>query len=158
MRRQRTACNMIGLGAGSAELVISTAVEVSVALQFRAGGAVGKFLVDIVPPHIPMLLHVVVGDLIRDALVAESCDQPFEDPRGLALPHCCSDTLSVKVGANVVDQARGTGQTANSVDHPNRMINRACPVRNFGTFSAVALTMLKLCRAAPGRESHANHL
>jgi hypothetical protein len=58
----------------------------------------------------------------------------------------------MKIGANVVDQARGTGQTANSVDHPNRMINRGCPVRNFGTFSAVALTMLNCRRADHGRQ------
>ena len=85
------------------------AVEMPVALELGASGALGKFLVDIIPSHIAMLLHVVVGDLIRDALVAESCDQPIEDRRGVALSHCCSDTLSIKVGANLVDQVRGPG-------------------------------------------------
>ena len=78
-------------------------MKMPVALELGAGGAVGKFVVDVVPSHIAVLLHVVVGDLIRDALVAESCDQPIEDGRGVALSHCCSDTISIKVGANLVD-------------------------------------------------------
>ena len=72
MGRQRTAANMIGLGAGSAELLVSAAVEMPVAFELGARGTSGKFVVDIVPSHIPMLLHVIGGDLIRDALVAES--------------------------------------------------------------------------------------
>ncbi len=69
---QRTAADVMRLGAGSAELLVCTAVEVPVALELGAGGTLGKFLVDIVPLHIAVLLHVVVGDLIGDALVAES--------------------------------------------------------------------------------------
>jgi hypothetical protein len=72
MGREWTAAHVIGLGAGSAELGVSAAMEVPVALELGAGGTLGKFLVDIVPLHIAVLLHVVVGDLIGDALVAES--------------------------------------------------------------------------------------
>jgi hypothetical protein len=91
-------------------------------------------------PIAPMLLHVIVGDLIRDALIAESFDQPIKDRRGLALPHCRSDTISIKVSANLLDQARGTGETANPVDHPDRMIDRGCLVLNFGTSLGVGPT------------------
>ena len=97
-------------------------------MELGATGASGKFLVDIIPLHIAVLLHVVVGDLIRDALVAQRCDQPIEDRRGVALSHCCSNTISIKVGANFVDQVRGPGQTAHAVDHPNRMIDCGCPL------------------------------
>ena len=50
MGRQRTAADVIGLGAGSAELGVAAAVEMPVALELGASGALGKFLVDIVPP------------------------------------------------------------------------------------------------------------
>ena len=73
-------------------------------------------------------------------MVAESCDQPIEDRRGVALSHCCSHTLSIKVGSDFVDQVRGTGQTANAVDNPSRMIDGGLPVANFGRFLALALT------------------
>src|SRR5205823_6093951 len=132
MGRDWTTADMLGLGAGSAELGISAAMEMPVALELGAGDALGKFLVDVLPLDITVLLHIVVGDLIRDALVAESCDQPIEDRRGIALSHCCSDTISMKVGANLVDQTSRTGQTANSVDHADRMVDCGCPVVNFG--------------------------
>jgi hypothetical protein len=79
-------------------------------------------------------------------LVAESCDQPIKDRRGLALFNRCSDTISIKVGANLVDQARGTGETANAVDHPDRVIG--CGRLVLGMFSAVDLTMLTSRRGA----------
>ena len=123
---------MIRLGAGLAQLGVVAGVKVPVALELGARGASGKFLVDIVRSHIAMLLHVIEGDLIRDALVAESRHQPIEDRRGVALSHCCPDTTSIKVGANVVDQVRGTGETADPVDQSHRMIDRGCSVVNLG--------------------------
>ena len=72
MGGQRTARNMIGLGADSAELGVSATVEMPVAFKLGATGTVGKLLIDVLPSHITMLLHVIVGDLIRDPLVAES--------------------------------------------------------------------------------------
>jgi hypothetical protein len=78
-------------------------MEMPVTLQLGAGGALRQFFVDVLPSHIAMLLHVVVGDPIRDALVAESSDQPIKDRRGVPLSHCCPDMISIKVGANLVD-------------------------------------------------------
>ena len=95
MGRQRTARNVIELGAGPPELGVLAAAKVPVALELGAGGAVSKFLIDIVSSDIAMLLHVIVRDLIRDPLVAESCDQPIKDRRGVTLSHCCSDTISI---------------------------------------------------------------
>ena len=100
-----------------------------------------------------MLLHVVVGDLIRDALVAERCDQPIEDRRGVVLSYCCSHAVSLEVGANLIDQVRRAGQAANAVDHSNRVIDGGCPVVNFGMFLAVAFDDAEL--SSP--ESCSNH-
>jgi hypothetical protein len=107
-------------------------------------------LVDVLAQHIAVLLHVVVGDLIGDALVAESRDQPIKDRRGIMLPDCGSDTISIKIGANLVDQARGTGKTADPIDHANCMIDCGCSVVSFGMFLALALTMLNSRRGDHG--------
>jgi hypothetical protein len=61
------------------------------------------------------------------------------------LSHCCSDTISIKVGSNFVDQARGAGQTANAVDHANGMIYGDRPVGIFGMFLALGPRSLN-CR------------
>ena len=101
--RQRTVADVIGLGASPAELGVPAGVKVPVAFEFWASGAVGQFFVDVLPSQITVLLHVVVGNLIGDALVAERRDQPIEHCRGVALSHCRSDTISIKVGADLVD-------------------------------------------------------
>ena len=97
------------------------------------------------PGHTAVLLHVVVGDRIGDALIAESGDQPIEDRRGVALSDCCADPLSLKVGANVVDQARRPGEAANAIDHANRMIDGAGSVARLRRWCGLGGAMLN-CR------------
>jgi hypothetical protein len=146
MGRDRAPGDVIGLGAGQPQFGVVAAMEMPVAFQLWASGAAGKFFIYVGPLHIPMLLHVIVRDLIRDALVAQSFDQPIENWRGVALSYRCADAISIKVGANLVDQARGTGETANAVDHPDRVIG--CGRLVLGMFSAVDLTMLTSRRGA----------
>ena len=144
---------MIGLGAGPPELVVTATVEVPVALQLRASRASGKVCGYVVPSHIAVALHVVVGDLIGDALIAERCDQPIKDRRGFAVSYCRPDTISYKVGANLVDEIGGPGQAANSINQPVRMFDCGWPVVNFGVFFAVGLAMLN-CRRGDHGSNH----
>ena len=95
---------MIWLGAGLTQLAVMTLVKVPVALEPGATGIPGKFVIDIGPAGGTVLLDVGGGDLIRDALVTERCDQPIEDRRGVVLSYCCSDAVSFEVGADLVDQ------------------------------------------------------
>ena len=150
MGRERTAADVIGLGAGLTQLAVMTLVKVPIAAELGATGTSPKALIDIRPFGVTVLLHVGGSDLVRDALVAERCDQPIENLRGVVLSYCCSDTLSVKVGAYLVDQVRGPGQTANAVNHRSRMIEGGCPIANFWMVLVVG-------RASPDcrRDGHA---
>ena len=149
---------MIGLGTGSAELLVSTAVEVPVALQLGARDTSGKFSVDIVPPHIAVLLHVIVGDLICDALVAERCDQPVENGCGVALSDCRPDILSIEVGANPINQVSGPSKTANAVNQAHRMLDFGRPVVNFGMVLVLDPTSLNCRRGDHGPQIIATSL
>ena len=76
--RHWTSADVVGLGAGAAELVVPAAVEMPVALQLRASGAATELGLDIMPLRAAVSLHVVVGHAIRDALVAQRRHQPIE--------------------------------------------------------------------------------
>ena len=81
--RQRAGGNVVGLGAGSAALVVPAAVEMPVALELWASGLAAT-LASISAhwrPAVP--LHVFLGDLVRDALVAQRRHQPIEQRRGV---------------------------------------------------------------------------
>ena len=70
-----------------------------------------------------MPLHVVVGDLIGDALVAQSGHQPIEHSSGVAVPDCRLDLVGPQVGSNVVDPGCRPGEAANGMDQPNGMVD-----------------------------------
>ena len=78
MARHWAAVNMVRLGAGAATLVVSAAMEMPVASELRAGGAMTKFGLDVVPPRTAVRLHIVEGHTIRDALIAQRRHQPIE--------------------------------------------------------------------------------
>jgi signal transduction histidine kinase len=59
-------------------------MEVPVALQLGATRTTIKALLDLLPPRPAMLLHVVVGDLVRDALIADRGHQPIEHRAGIS--------------------------------------------------------------------------
>src|ERR1700737_4678317 len=76
--RQRTASDMIRLGTGPADLVVPTIMEVPVGLELGTAGAAIKCLLDRLPSRPAMPLHVVVRNLIGDALVAQTRHEPVE--------------------------------------------------------------------------------
>ena len=71
----------------------------------------------------PVAFHVVGGDLVRDALVAQSRNQPIEQRRGVVAPDGRGNALGPQVGANVVDQAGRARQAADTVHDPNSVID-----------------------------------
>ena len=123
MGRQRTSADMIGLGTGPADLVVAAAVEMPVALELGATDAWARFWSMSAQVRWPVLLHIVVSDLIRDALVAQSSHQPIEHRRGFAVSDCCSTLVSCKVGPNLLDQGCGPGETTNAMDQPDRVVD-----------------------------------
>ena len=78
MARQRTGGNVIGLGTGAAGFFVAAAMEMPVALELGATDASAELLVNVAPGRSPVFRHVVVGDLIGDALVAQRGHQPIE--------------------------------------------------------------------------------
>ena len=62
-----------------------------------------ELLVNVAPGRPAMPLHVIVGDRIGDALIAQSGHQPIEHNSGVAMPDCRLDLVSPQVGSNVVD-------------------------------------------------------
>ena len=103
MARQGTAANVLGLGTGPAGLFVSAAMEMPVGLELGATDTAAELLVDVAPGRPAMPLHVIVGDRIGDALVAQSCHQPIEHNSGVAMPDCRLDLVSPQVGSNVVN-------------------------------------------------------
>ena len=97
-----------------------------VALEFWAGGTGGNLGVDIGPSGPTVPFHVLGGDLVRDALVAQSRNQPIEQRRGVVAPDGRRNSLGPQVGANVIDQAGRARQAADTVHHPNSVIDGRC--------------------------------
>ena len=103
MARQRTGANVLGLGTGPAGLFVAAAMEMPVGLELGATDTSAELLVNVAPGRPAMPLHVIVGDRIGDALVAQSGHQPIEHNSGVAMPDRRLDLVSPQVGSNVVD-------------------------------------------------------
>ena len=97
-----------------------------VAFEFWAGGTGGNLGVDIGPCRTTVPFHVLGGDLVRDALIAQSRHQPIEQRRGVVAPDGRGNAFGPQVGANVVDQAGGARQATDTVHHPNSVIDCRC--------------------------------
>ena len=104
MARQRAAANVLGLGTGPAGLFVAAAMEMPVALELGATDASAELLVNVAPLRPAVPLHVIVGDPIGDALIAQRCHQPIEHNSGVAMPDCRLDFVSPEVGPDVIDQ------------------------------------------------------
>ena len=78
-------------------------MEMPVGLELGTAGAVAELLFNVAPARPAMPLHVIVGDRIGDALIAQSGHQPIEHNSGIAMPDCRLDLVSPQVGSNVVN-------------------------------------------------------
>ena len=136
-----TATNVIGLSTGPADLVVPAVVEVPVTLQLWTTDTTIKAVLDLPSPRPAMLLHVAVGDLVRDALVAQSRHQPVEHRTGVTIADSRAHFLGPEVCPNLINQRWRACEAANGMDQPNRVVDRAAlPVLNFGMFQVACLT------------------
>jgi hypothetical protein len=78
-------------------------MEMPVALELGATDTLVELLFNVAPRRPAMPLHVLVGDLIGNALIAQSGHQPIEQDSGVAMPDCRLDLVSPEVGSNVVN-------------------------------------------------------
>ena len=86
-----------------ADFIVPATVKMPVAFEFWTGGTGRNLGVDIGPSGPTVPIHVLGGDLVRDALVAQSPNQPIEQRRGVVAPDGRGNSLGPQVGANVVD-------------------------------------------------------
>ncbi len=100
---QRTASDVIGFSTGAADLVVPTIMEVPVAPQLGTTRTTIKALLDLLPRRPAMLLHILVGDLVRDALIADRGHQPVEHRAGVAIADCRTDFVGSKVSPDLID-------------------------------------------------------
>jgi hypothetical protein len=80
-------------------------------------------LFDVAPPRLTVQLHVLGGDLVRDALIAQSRHQPIEQRRGAMASDGGGNAVGLQLGANVVDQAWRARQAADTMHHRNSVID-----------------------------------
>src|ERR1700736_1466803 len=102
MARQGAAANVLGLGTRPADLVVPTIMEVPVALELGTAGAAAELLVNVVPCRPAMPLHVIVGDLIGDALVAQTRHEPIKHGRRVVVPDRGPDLLGPELCPDLI--------------------------------------------------------
>jgi hypothetical protein len=79
---------VVRLGAGVPGLVVPAAVKMPVAFELRAGWLSTQVACDDPPGGLAMALHIVEGDLVGDALVAQYRDKPIEQRRRIPGADC----------------------------------------------------------------------
>ena len=126
MGGQGTFVDVIRLCTCPTNLVVSAAVKMPVAFEFWAARTGGNFGVDIGPSGPTVAFHVLAGDLVRDALVAQSRNQPIKQRRGVVAPDSRRNSLGPQVGTNIIDQAGRARQAAHTVHHSNSVIDGRC--------------------------------
>src|SRR5262249_25110576 len=106
-------------------------MEMPVGLQLGTTGA-SQSLVDLPPRGSPVLLQVAVGDLVRDALVAERRHQPVEYRTGISVADCRLDLVGPEVCSDLIDQRWRACQATDRMDQPDRVVDcRTLPALNF---------------------------
>src|SRR5262249_10063593 len=115
-------------------------MEMPVAPQLGTTGTI-KSPLNLLPCRPPVFLHVGIGDLIRDALIADRGHQPVKHRTGVPVADCCSDFLGSELRSDLFDQVWRPCQATNGMDQPGGMVEcRTSPVLNFGTFLLAGLT------------------
>src|SRR2546423_14325633 len=83
-----TVRDVLGFDASLAGLVIPATMKLPVALKLWAAGLVGQRVFNLMPRHSAMLLHIVVSNSVRNALVTQHHHKPVEQCSSVALFDC----------------------------------------------------------------------
>src|SRR5215831_2569613 len=105
--RQRTAPDVLGFGTRPTDLVVPAVMEMPVALELRTTGTAIQAALDAAPSRPPVLYHVAIGYVVRDALIADRGHQPVA-PR-------TSATTSTKRGRAIIGNVAGYPGGASSL-------------------------------------------
>jgi hypothetical protein len=122
MSRQRATADPVGLGAGEASLVVTTAIEIPMAAQQRAGWRGVETRCNVRPGCTAMFSNVAAGDLVRDTLIAERAQQPIEYLRRVTNVNGLNDTGLLNVSADIIQKSQRASQTADPSDQIDRTI------------------------------------
>ena len=104
----------VRLGAGLESLVVPAAGKRPIPLELVAPGVGGEGSFDFRPRHVPVPIHVPLGDGIGDSLKAEHPHQPIEDRRGVMVFDCSNEASVDCINLKVVD----AGNLASNVADP----------------------------------------
>ena len=69
-----------------------------------------------------VLAHVIAGDLVRDALVAERAQEPIEEPGRVMLVDCPLNADLAQAGLDVFNEGQGPCQHADTLDQLHCLI------------------------------------
>ena len=102
-------------------LYVSAVLEPPITVELGAGGITGKARVDAGPARLPMSLHVVVGDTVGDALIAQGLDQPLEQAGSIMSLNSSGE--AVLAASSAVNDKFGIAcQAADAVHEIDRVI------------------------------------
>src|SRR5262249_34229371 len=155
--RQRTAPDVLGFGTRPTDLVVPAVMEMPVALELRTTGTAIQAALDTAPRRPPVLLHVAIGYVVRDALIADRGHQPVKYRTGISVTDRRSDLVGTEVCSDLLDQVCRACQATNGMDQPDRMVEgRTLPALNFWVVSLGGRTT-RDCGRGRRHHSGSNH-
>jgi hypothetical protein len=119
---QRAARQMIGLGAGVPGLVVPAVVKLPIASELRTTRCAAKIALNRLPSCQAMALHVVEGDLVGDALVAQYRDKPIEQDCRVPGADGRMNAFGLKRFTSISDKRGRASEMANPEDQRSCMV------------------------------------
>ena len=99
-------------GAGLETFVVLAVGKRPIPLELVAPGVGGEASFDFRPRHVPVPIHIPLGDGIGDSLEAEHPHQPIEDRRSVMVFNCSTEPSLDCINLKVVDAGNLTGNGA----------------------------------------------
>ena len=103
---------LVRRGAGLETLVVPAVGKRPIPLELVAPGVGGEASFDFRPRHVPVPIHVPLGDGIGNSLKAEHPHQPIEDRRSVMVFNCSNEASFDCINLKVVDAGNLTGNVA----------------------------------------------
>jgi hypothetical protein len=102
--------------------VVPAAVKLPIALKLGAAGVIGQRAFNVVPRHSAVLVHVDVGNLVGNPLVAQYCREPIEQSsRVMVLDGLSNGTI---VNLALVNEVWFPGEATDTMNQSRRMVQR----------------------------------
>jgi hypothetical protein len=118
------AVSLIGLGAGVPALVVPAVVKMPVAFELRAARGAAQIACNDLPGCPAVALHVVEGDLVGDALVAQYRDKPIEQRGRIPGADGRMNAFGLERFTGISDKRGRASEVANPQDQLRGVIQR----------------------------------